>query len=83
MTSDQIKICKGLGKVKCLPGTFDKRMCNSLSSLSPEYELSEKQNEWMYRLLYKFRKQLPNTYNEFKHNEFCNPIKNKLINQNK
>jgi hypothetical protein len=49
MTKEQQDICLALGKVSYLPA-------------EPEKELSEKQNEWMYRLLYKYRKQLPNTY---------------------
>jgi hypothetical protein len=78
MTNEQQTICKALGTVRYLPASFDKRFGNNLCSLAetqPEKELSEKQNEWMYRLLYKYRKQLPRTYEKFKHNEFCKQAK--------
>lgn len=74
MTKEQIDICLALGRVRYLPGTFDKRLGNNLNAIAsntPEKELSEKQNEWMYRLLYKYRKQLPNTYERFKNNPLC------------
>jgi hypothetical protein len=34
-------------------------------------ELTEKQNEWMFRLLYKYRKQLPNIYTNHQMNPLC------------
>jgi hypothetical protein len=74
MTQEQIDICTALGKVRYLPASFDKRFGNSLHSIAqntPEKELTEKQNEWMYRLLYKYRKQLPNTYDRFKNHPMC------------
>lgn len=52
MTVDQIDICKALGNVRYLPASFDKRLGNNLAGLAeshPEKELTEKQNEWMYR----------------------------------
>lgn len=75
MTLDQKEICIALGRANYLPGSWDKRLANTLHSLAtinPEKELSESQNEWMYRLLYKYRKQLSNTYEKYKSNEFCN-----------
>lgn len=80
MTTEQIEICKALGKVRYLPASFDKRFGNNLCSLSftqPEKELSEKQNEWMYRLLYKYRKQLPVTYEKYKSNPLCSQREDK------
>jgi hypothetical protein len=77
MTTDQKQICLSLGKVSYLPASFDKRFGYNLHSLAihdPEKELSEAQNEWMYRLLYKYRKQLPETYNRFKDNPFCSRL---------
>ncbi len=74
MTPDQIHICKSLGRVRYLPGSFDKRFGNNLASLAennPDEELTAKQIEWMYRLLYKYRKQLPSTYEDNKHQPFC------------
>lgn len=79
MTTEQIQICTALGNVNYLPASFDKRLGNNLYSLSRNKSsvLSEKQNEWMYRLLYKYRRQLPNTYEKYKDNHFCSRLKNK------
>jgi hypothetical protein len=74
MTIEQKEICLALGRVTYLPGSFDKRFGNNLSGLAqsqPEKELTEKQNEWMFRLLYKYRKQLPGTYEKYKGNPLC------------
>lgn len=78
MTPEQMSIAKALGNVTYLPASFDKRMGLNMSYLAhnnPDKEISEKQNEWLYRLLYKYRKQIPNTYQKFKDNLFCNRIK--------
>jgi hypothetical protein len=75
MTEQQKEICISLGRVTYLPGSFDKRFGNNLHSIAvtnPDKELSEKQNEWMYRLLYKYRKQLAVTYEKYKNHPFCN-----------
>jgi hypothetical protein len=77
MTPEQNDICTALGKVTYLPASFDKRFGNNLYGLAqsqPEKELSEKQNEWMYRLLYKYRKQLPKTYERYKANPLCSRL---------
>jgi hypothetical protein len=77
MTDEQRKICLALGGVRYLPGSFDKRLGNNLHSMAqntPEKELSEKQNEWMYRLLYKYRRQLSSTYERFKGNPLCSKL---------
>jgi len=74
MTKDQQEICLALGNVRYLPASFDKRFGQNLSSIAsgdPTKELSESQNEWMYRLLYKYRKQLPVTYKKHEKNPLC------------
>lgn len=74
MTEEQILICKKLGEVRYFPASFDKRFGNNLAGIAekePEKELTEKQIEWMYRLLYKYRNQLPQTYERFKSHPFC------------
>jgi hypothetical protein len=74
MTIEQRLICTNLGKVNYLPGSWDKRFGNNLHSIAktePAKELTEGQNEWMFRLLYKYRKQLPKTYEKFKSNPMC------------
>jgi len=71
MTPQQVEICRGLGNVSYFPGSWDKRMGTSLSLMSDDQDLTAKQIEWMYRLLYKYRKQLPMTYEKYKSNPFC------------
>lgn len=86
MTIDQQRICIALGTVSYLPASFDKRFGNNLCALAetqPDKELSEKQNEWMYRLLYKYRKQLPNTYARYKNHPLCARAEKKTPSQNK
>lgn len=75
MTTEQIEISIALGDVTYLPGSFNKRLGLALHYMAinnPEKELSESQNEWMYRLLYKYRRQIPSVYEKYKANEFCN-----------
>lgn len=74
MTPEQIQICLALGtKVTFLPGSWDKRMAGSLCGMARvgKGELTEKQNEWMYRLLYKYRRQIPSIYEKYKHVPEC------------
>lgn len=72
MTSEQFEICQGLAHhVSCLPGTFDKRFMRSIEYFKPDTELTEKQSEWVYRLLFKYRKQLPNLYSKHQNNPLC------------
>jgi hypothetical protein len=74
MEDYQQKICLALGNVRYLPGSFDKRFALNMSSiarLQPEKVLSKSQNEWMFRILYKYRKQLPALYQLHKDNPLC------------
>jgi hypothetical protein len=80
MTEEQISICKSLGSVIYLPGSWDKRLGMTLfyaANNTTSLELTEKQNEWMYRLLYKYRRQIPATYEKFKDNPMCSQLKSK------
>jgi hypothetical protein len=75
MTADQQKICIALGSVRYLSGSWDKRFGNNLHGIAvsnPEQPLSDSQNEWMFRLLYKYRKQLQRIYIKFEGHQFCN-----------
>lgn len=68
-------IAAALGTVRYLPATFDKRFGNSMAALAKHgshKEITDFQKEWIYRLLYKYRKQLPKLYEKYKNNEFCN-----------
>ena len=78
MTAEQIIICTAFGRVSFLPGSFNKRLGNGLYAIATSdtgKELSEKQNEWMYRLLYKYRKQIPDVYEMYKDNHLCSQLK--------
>lgn len=78
MTSDEIKIALAFNSVTFLPGSFDKRLANSMSGIaqySPDKNITERQSEWMYRLLYKYRKQIPQVYEKYKDHEHCKRLK--------
>lgn len=81
MTQDEITIISKLYACKFAPGTWTKKIVNDMySSISETLKLSEKQEEWIYRILYKYRKQLPFTYNQYKKNKFCKPVPKIKIN---
>jgi len=71
MTASEHQICRALGNVRFLPATFDKRFAGNASSWGIEKELSEGQKEWIYRILYKYRKQLPKLYELHKNHPHC------------
>lgn len=72
MTGDEILIISKLTAVRFLPGSWAKRFVNDIASIAkPETELSEKQSEWIYRLLFTYRKQVPHTYSKYKHHKHC------------
>jgi hypothetical protein len=74
MTTDQISISKGLGRVNYLPGSADKRYGRFLAGLAerePDKEISEPMTEIMYRLLYKYRRQLRVLYELHKNHPHC------------
>ena len=76
MSTSEVKICLTLGGVRALPLSFDKRFCESLYNKARFYpltDLTEKQTEWMYRLLYKYRAQLliNPTYELYKTHPMC------------
>jgi hypothetical protein len=82
MTREEIHIAKMLDRCRLLPGAWNKRFIRGMASLaitSPGKELTEKQKEWLYRLLYTYRKQLPKTYNRFSTHQYCNKIKSRKI----
>ena len=78
MTEAEIEIAKSFDRVTFPPATWDKRFarqwCNQATS-GPGYDLTEKQSEWIYRLLYKYRKQIPDVYNKYKDHPLCAPKK--------
>lgn len=78
MTPDEILIAGNLGNCKFLPGSWNKRFVNNLhyqAKNKPELELTASQKEWLYRLLYTYRNQIPKIYDRFKDNPFCKKLK--------
>ena len=74
MSEEEKNILIALGRVRCLPATFDKRFTRNLSASAENntaYELSESQRKIMYGLLYKYRKQLPVTYANYGNHPDC------------
>lgn len=71
MEKEHYDICRELEKVSCLPGTWDKRFIQSVIFGLPEDDLTEKQQEWIYRLVYKYRKQIPICYAKHQNNPLC------------
>ena len=74
MTDDQYEIIRSLSTVNVLPGGFDKRFIKGLTTkaeYAPKDELSESQIEWMYRVLYTYRRQVPGMYERHKHVPEC------------
>lgn len=77
MTDDEIKIATNLGTVRTSSGGFDKRFISAISSQArtePNKELSDKQKEWMLRLVYKYKKQIPKTYDFCKWDPRCSKL---------
>lgn len=75
MTADEQLIILKLNSCTFLPASWNKRfvgsLLNKIKSDGTSDELTESQREWMYRLLYRYRKQIPETYNKFKHVPEC------------
>lgn len=71
MTQEQIEIASSFRNVVFLPGSWDKRFAQSMIYKGSEEKLSDAMNEWLYRLLYKYRKQLSHIYEKYKNNPFC------------
>ncbi len=49
-----------LGRCRFLPGTSAKRFSRALAAKEDSYELSDKQRAFMWFLVYRFRRQIPN-----------------------
>lgn len=79
----EVEILKALSTVSFPLGTWDKRFVKNLDYKLADFgarsiDFTHKQTEWLYRLLYKYRKQVPNTYEKFKEHEFCKQKENQL-----
>lgn len=74
MTEDQLIIAVNLyDRCTMLPGSWDKRFAAEMYSLAclRVVDLTPKQDEWLYRLLYKYRAQLPTIYKLYKNHKYC------------
>ena len=74
MKTEEIEIAKSFNSVTFLPGSFDKRLAQNMCSFAlnhPDKEITERQSEWIYRLLYKYRRQVPLVYEKYKEHEYC------------
>lgn len=77
MTREQIEIALSFNKITFLPGSWNKRFATSIyyqAKNKPEEELTEKQNEWIYRILYTYRKQIPEIYQKYSNNPNCKKL---------
>lgn len=74
MTPEEKEIAIGFMHVVFLPGSWNKRFAKSMiynAVQQPDQELTDSQKEWLYRLLYTYRKQMPELYNKYQNNPNC------------
>lgn len=69
MTPDQAHIINKLSTITRRAG-FDTVFIDNLSRRK-DIELTEKQDEFLYRVLYRYRDKLPHTYSQYKDHKFC------------
>ena len=75
MTDEEKEVIGALDRVTYLPGSWNKKFARAmvlLMRVSPEKELSEKQGQWIYRLLYRYRRQVPEVYEKYMDRPCCN-----------
>lgn len=67
MTPSEREIIEHLHlRVTYLPGHYDKIFARNLyNKLSPYYELTTKQRDFMYKMLHKYRRQIMSTYKKY------------------
>lgn len=66
MTDFEIKAIKAIDGIQMLPGSFDKRQRRFLAAKQDTDELTDWQKDFILKLAYKYRKQVPELYNECK-----------------
>lgn len=59
MTDIERAAVAGLWRCTFLPGTWDKRFSRALAKRDASKPLSEKQQEWLWKLVWKYRRQIP------------------------
>ena len=72
MTIEEIEITVNLfSRVSYIPGSWDKRFVRDIYHECREKELTQSQKEWLYRILYKYRRQVPKTFEAYKNHPDC------------
>ena len=74
MTQEQIEIAMSFMHVVFLPGAWNKRFAQSMiykARVESTKELTDAQNEWLYRILFTYRKQIPDVYEKYRDNPLC------------
>lgn len=59
MTDEHYRLIQSLTRVTVLPGSWDKRFIGNMAAKGPDSLLSVHQAEWVERLAWKYRRQLP------------------------
>jgi hypothetical protein len=59
MTDDERAAVAGLWRCTFLPGSWDKRFARALAQRDASKPLSDKQRDWLWRLVWKYRRQIP------------------------
>lgn len=78
MTQEQKEIAMSFMRVAFLPGSWNKKFAQSMINMAvkeTEQELTDSQTEWLYRLLYTYRKQIPDIYSKYQNNPNCKSLK--------
>lgn len=78
MSLDELLIIERLKAVNLSNSQWAKRFIGNIYSVSkdnPNIVISDNQREWLYRYLYKYRKQMPVTYKKFKDHPHCKAVK--------
>lgn len=83
MTPIQIKALSLLSGCTFLPGSFDKRFVRDLSSLPDKEakELTDKQKRYLWKLVYKYRKQHDDKWFTVHAQNLMEKWENEVINQ--
>lgn len=70
MTPQEREIAINLDRCTYLPGSFEKRFARDMAFFAqndPDREMTARQRSWMLTQLKRYRRQIPNTYEKYKH----------------
>lgn len=74
MNKEQIEIAKGLKKVDTGLQLNRRKFIDNMAykaEFAPQAEISEKQEKYLYSLVYTYRGQLNDLYNKYKNHKLC------------